>query len=92
MSVTSRPVKGTGSEKRTGWFFDYYEQWSGLFGSSNWYDFTLIDIGGEYAPYSGRCELSVAVLGLRGTVTYVYSSKFNDDMHDLIDEIKEKRP
>lgn len=73
MRVT--PIYGTAPDdagKR--WFFDFYEQWSGFFPPRNWVDFTLIDLNGEWSPYKGSAEVSVALLGLRVTVTYVYDS------------------
>lgn len=87
--MLTRPVHGTNGEERR-WYFDFYEQWSGLFGGSNWYDFTLLNIEGEYAPYSGRWEFSLALLGLRVTVTYVFDHTFNRKMSAMVDEIKEE--
>jgi hypothetical protein len=93
MSMWHRPVKGTATgEDSQRWFVDWDEQWSGIFGRSNWYDFTLIDIEGEYAPYSGRYEFSVALLGVRVTITYVYDTSFNESLRKTVDEIKASRP
>ena len=56
------------------WFFDFYQQWSGIFRPGNWVDFTLIDIQGEWSPYKGSCEFSVGLLGFYFRVTYVFNS------------------
>jgi len=75
------PVMGTDLvEKSTGWFFDFSEQWSSLIGRCNWYDFTLIHIGGEFAPYTDRWEFDLGLLGFTARVTYVYSARFNEQM------------
>ena len=71
------------------WNLDWYEQWSGFFPPKNWVDFTLIDICGEYAAYKGSCEFSIALLGLRLTVTYVYNSYWNEKIKKEIDEMLE---
>lgn len=70
-----RPIHGTASDEAgKRWFFDFYEQWSGFFPPRQWVDFTVFDLNGEYSPYKGSCELSLAILGMRVTVTYVYDS------------------
>lgn len=84
MSIS--PVHGTSDEERgKRFFFAFYEQWSAFLslGTQNWIDFTFIKLQGEVAPYSGRVELEMALLGLHLTVTYVYDQSFNDDMRDM---------
>jgi hypothetical protein len=66
-------------EQKTGWFFDWYEQWSGLFKQGNWVDFTVIFLKGEYAPYKNCLEIEAGLLGLEITVTYVYKPILEDD-------------
>ena len=84
------PLKGTG-KKRTGLFFDFREQWSSLVRHCNWYDFTLIEIGGEFAPYTGRWDVSLALLGLSCRLTWVYDGSFNERMLECVAEIKRAR-
>lgn len=86
------PVVGTGPDDGpTGWYFQGYEQWSSLFGGCNWYDFTLIKVQGEFAPYTGRWEFEVFILGLGFTITYVYDGTFNAKIRAQIDEFKAER-
>ena len=84
------PLKGTG-EKRTGFFFDFREQWSSLVRHCNWYDFTLIEIGGEFAPYTGRWEFTLTVLGVGICLTWVYDGEFNEMMLETVAEIELER-
>lgn len=87
--MKAAPVHGTGAEAGKKLFVDMYEQWSSLFrGRSNWYDVTLVHVGGEYAPYTGRCEFTLALLGLSVTVTYVYDTTFNDEMQSISEQIR----
>lgn len=67
-----RPVYGTSdADKGKRWFFSLYNQWAGLKGGCNWYDFTLI-IQWKFAPYKyGTCELEIGLLGLTMNVTYL---------------------
>lgn len=76
-------------EKHKRWHFDFFNQWSSLnpFGKVNWRDFTFIKIQGEYAAYSGRWELDLALLGLQVTVTYIFDHSFNDSMMSMKDQI-----
>ena len=60
-----------------------YNQWPGLFESSNWYDFTLVKIKGEFCPYEGHVELEIGLIGVTLMLTYVYDFKFRDEMEDL---------
>lgn len=85
--IKASPIHGTNEESNQRWFFDFYEQWSGLFPPRNWVDFTLIDIGGEYSPYKRSCEFSAALLGFRLTVTYVYNTAFQRKLEKMMDEI-----
>ncbi len=83
------PVKGSGPDDGpTGWYFDWREQWSSLFGGCNWYDFTLIKVQGEFAPYTGRWELELALLGVGVTITWVYDGTFNAQTRKLLDEMR----
>lgn len=82
------PIRGTGNEKTSGFFFDFYEQWSDLFKRQNWNDFTVIKIEGERALYSGRWELVLALLGLQVTIQYVFDDKFNREVTSFRDRIE----
>lgn len=83
------PLHGTGPESGRKWFVDTYEQWSDCIRrESNWYDVTLIHVGGEYAPCTGRCEFTLALLGLSVTLIYVYDTSFNDEMQALAEKIQ----
>ncbi len=85
MQVT--PVRGTGkNEKRTGWSFSFYQQWSGLIGRCNWYDITLIHVGGEFAPYTNRWEIELGLLGFNVNIQYVYARC--KDLDDALDEFE----
>jgi hypothetical protein len=77
--MKSYPVRGTG-EKRKRCYATFYQQWSGLIGSHNWYDFTLVHVTGEFDPSTGRWECELGLLGLNLTLTYVYDHTFNDYM------------
>jgi hypothetical protein len=82
-------VRGTSSgERHKRFFWDLGQQWSSLFGHCNWYDFTLIEIGGEWARHSGRFEFEFWVLGVGMRLTYVYDNSFNEEMVGLADRIK----
>ena len=94
MTSKDVPLQGTGqgdSTKRSGFFFEFREQWSSLVRRCNWYDFTLIEIGGEFAPYTGRWELNLALLGLGVCLTWVYDGSFNEEMLAAVAEIKRER-
>lgn len=82
-----RPLAGTGDEKPRRWFLRCHEQWSGLVSRCNWYDFTLVKIQGEYAPYAGRWEFEFSLLGVGLCLTYVYDLSFNDEMLSLQERI-----
>jgi hypothetical protein len=87
MSIS--PVHGTAlGEKEQKWFCDFSQQWTDLFGRCNWYDITLIHLGGESCPYTGRCELVAWFFGFGFTLTYIYDHSFNDAMVGLKDRIK----
>lgn len=79
-------VEGTDGERTTGWFCTVYQQWTGLFTKSNWYDFTLIRIEGEYAPYSDRWEFTFGLLGVNLNVQYVYADRFNRELRAMLAE------
>jgi hypothetical protein len=80
VSVKTFSIHGTGDGKKVGWFFDWYNQWPGIFSrDSNWYDFTLVHFTFEYAPYKSCFELQVALLGLSATVTYVFKPVLGDE-------------
>jgi hypothetical protein len=82
-------VRGTAPKERERRFFvDFGEQWSSLLGRCNWYDFTLIEVGGEWAPYTGRFEFQCWLLGAGFRLTYVYDHSFNDQMTSVADRIK----
>ena len=81
-------VPGTAPDDEPRRFYvDFYSQWGG---GGNWYDFTLIDISGEYSPYKGSCELELGLLGLCFTFTYVYDQTFTKKMKAMVDEIKKE--
>ncbi len=83
-----RPVHGTGSgNAHQKWFATFRQQWTDMLGSCAWYDFTLLKIQGEFAPYTGRWELELGLLGFEFTLTYVYDNAFNERMKDAVAEI-----
>jgi len=86
--LENKPLKGSGTEKTTGWFFSFYQQWSGLFGRMNWYDFTLIKIQGEVSPFTGRFDLDLALLGFSINIQYVYDDSFNKKMQQEVADIE----
>lgn len=93
MSEKVVPVAGSGPDDGpTGWYFDWREQWSSLFGGCNWYDFTLIRVQGEFAPYSGRWEFDFALLGVGVTITYVYDDKFNTEIRKMVNAMDRPTP
>ena len=69
-------------------FCSFWQQWSSLFGRCNWYDFDLLHIGGEFAPYTGRWELRFQLLGFGMEVQYVYDQSFNENMKDVVGSIR----
>jgi hypothetical protein len=86
MKVNKLPGSGEGAERKR-FYAEFYNQWSGIFGRNNWYDFTLIYFGVEHSPYKGSSEVSLGLLGFTLTMTYVYDFQFTDDMESRRDEI-----
>lgn len=83
--MKSKPV-----ERTKGFFFNFYQQWTDLFKKDlSWYDFTIIDLDVEYAPYASRWEFNFSVLGFNFSLDYVYSeeselnSRINEGMSEL---------
>ena len=74
------------------WFFDFYQQWSGIFRPGNWVDFTLIDIQGEWSPYKGSCEFSAGLLGFYLRITYVYDSAADREALQRAEELLGIKP
>ena len=66
-----QPVLGT-QERTLGWFVYADQQWTDLFGDCNWYDMTLVHLGGEWSRHMGRWEVEVGLLGFNLRITYVY--------------------
>lgn len=88
--MTISPVRGTGDDERGKRFFvSFSHQWDSLnpFKRLNWRDFTLIQIGGELAGYTGRWEIYLALVGFQVTLTYVYDNAFNEDMAERVKDI-----
>lgn len=77
--VDHQPARlgGDSDDESTGWYLHGYQQWSALFRGCNWYDFTVLKVHGEYAPYSGRWEAEFWLLGFGVVLTYVYDGTFN---------------
>jgi hypothetical protein len=73
--------------KRQRFSVDVYNQWKDLTGGINWYDFTLIDISGEYSPYKGSAEITIGLIGFVATFVYTYDFEFVDKMTGLKDEV-----
>lgn len=73
--------------KRQRFSLDVYNQWSGLLGSNNWTDFTIITIEVEDAPYKGSFEVVLGLIGFVLTFTYTYNYDFVDKLMNLSDEI-----
>lgn len=80
-----QPVLGT-RERTVGWFVDANQQWTDLFGSCNWYDLTLLHLGGEWNRHLGRWELTVGLLGFNLRVEYVYDDAPIRRLMDMRDE------
>jgi hypothetical protein len=76
---TGYPIHGTNNSKTRGWFVDWYNQWPGLFSDSNWYDFTVVHLTGEYAPYKSCVEVQIGLLGFCVTITYVYRPPLGEE-------------
>jgi hypothetical protein len=92
MSMT--PLRGTtDGERRQRLFFQFYEQWSAFLhpGRMNWIDFSFIRLECEWDRHTGRVEIELRLLGLGGSVTYIYDHSFNDQMLKRIEEIKSER-
>lgn len=89
MSIHRLPGSAPGEQRRA-ISFDFYNQWSGILGRCKWYDFTLVNIEGEFSPYKGSVEFSLALLGFRVMVTYTYDWSFTDKMMSMKDEIVER--
>lgn len=70
------------------WQFDFYSQWR--FQKMNWYDFTVIELGGEYAAYSDSIEVNFGLLGFNISITYRKSLDFVNELHDFADEITKR--
>lgn len=86
------PVAGTGPDLGgRGLYAEWDQQWSCLFGRCSWYDFTLIKIQGEFAPYSGRWEFDLGLLGITLRLTYVYDDTFNRDLQTMVTALKSDR-
>ena len=73
--------------KRQRFSVDGYNQWKDFGRGINWYDLTLIVIGGEYSPYKGSVEVTVGLLGFVATFTYTYDFVFVDKVTNLKDEV-----
>lgn len=54
------------------WIFQPRQQWSGLFTSTNWTDFTLIHLEIEHDPLFGNWNGEIALLGLCLFWRYTY--------------------
>lgn len=81
--------------KQQHWQVDWYVQWT-VSGRMNWYDFTLIHIGGEYAAYSDTIEVCLGLLGVNCTITYRRSLDFVNELTSLKDvltaRLKDEHP
>ena len=85
-----RPVAGAAPhEKRKGFYFFFYEQWSALFDPSahSWLDFTFLQLEFENCKYSGRVELVVGLLGVTFTLGYIYDDTFNRVTSDMLRDL-----
>lgn len=51
----------------------WLQQWTGLFGRNNWYDFDLVHLYVEWDRMLGGVELSAVLLGLGFTLRYNYA-------------------
>ena len=80
MKKDIQPVHGTGGGKTRGWFFDAGQQWTDFFTRCNWYDFTVIQIEGEYTPEITRCELSLGLFGFWCHITYAWDDAWLRDV------------
>lgn len=82
MAIKAAPIHAT-SEKRCGWFVDFYNQWPAVLKprTANWQDFnlTVFEIAGENSPYKRSWEISLGLLGFNVVVTYVRRDSDDSD-------------
>ena len=69
-----------------------WQDWTDFFGKCNWYDFTLVNVSGEIAPYSGTIELVLGLVGFNLRVAYIYNVKspVTTEIDRIIDEMEER--
>jgi hypothetical protein len=64
------------------------QQWTDLFGSCNWYDFTLIKIEGEYDTKFNVIELDLSLLGFYIGFRYCLGkTEFAEEMQAIVADI-----
>jgi hypothetical protein len=86
--VNTFRLPGSGSEERARFNVDFYNQWAGIFGRNNWYDFDFIKVAVEHSPYKGSTELEARLLGIGLVITYVWDWGFTDGLVSMKDEIE----
>ncbi len=70
------------SEKYTGWYFDWTEDWSQLRPGFNWRTFRLVDIEFEDDRMMGALEATFVVFGIGGSVRWNY--RLTEQAADII--------
>ncbi len=76
------------SKEYKGWFIDWIEEWSQIFGGCNWYTFTLIRIEFENDAILGGIETTWIILGLGFRLRWNHTeTKLARDLKDQVDEL-----
>jgi hypothetical protein len=74
-------------EEYIGFFFDWIEDYSQLFGNNNWYNFRIMHIEPEWDRIFGGVELTFIVLGLGFRARWNY--KETEDIKILKRRVKD---
>lgn len=90
MSRLAEPVRGTGEDRTTGFFFEAWHNWDSFLPGMNWRDFCFVHLGGEFNAYTGRVEFEVCLLGLWAKLTYVWNDAFNCEMREMMAAVRER--
>jgi hypothetical protein len=68
--------------ERKRWQINFSNQWKALFSKNkfNWYDFTIINISGEYTTYANSFEVNLGILGFNIYIVYRRDFEFIDEL------------
>lgn len=75
---------------RKGFHVDFYNQWPDLFRKCGWYDFTVLNISGEWTRNESHVEVTIGLMGISMTVVYVYNDHFARDLAERLKDAIEK--